>query len=110
MSIILSVSARPVSVAVDRLLPDTDFIYALAPLPPVFKKLMEPPSGDVLETLDPVPEDPNILRQLSKVYSTSTLCTLYDNSLHEYVARRKLFQRQNSIDEQDSIPTEGVSG
>ncbi|KAK2154789.1 hypothetical protein LSH36_257g03076 [Paralvinella palmiformis] len=105
-----SVSDTPQSVAVDRPSPETDFIYALSPLPPVFKKLLQSSAGELFETMDPLSESQNLLTHLNKAYSPITPCTHYDNPLHEYVTKRKLLQRQKSIDEQDTLLTESVAG
>ena len=49
-----------------------------------------------------------MLSQLCKAYSPVTSRTHYDNSLHDYVTKRKLLQRQKSIDEQEVSSVDSV--
>lgn len=103
-----SVSDTPLSVTHDRPYPETDFIYALSPLPPVFRRLLQYAGGDTSGSMDSLPGSHNWLSHLSKMYSPTTSCIQYDNPLHDYVTKRKL-QRQKSIDEQESLLMESVA-
>ena len=102
------VSDTPVSVTRDRPTPETDFIYALTPLPPVFRRLLQCADSDTSGSVDSGSGPQNWLSHLSKVYSPASSCIQYDNPLHDYVTKRKLL-RQKSIDEQDSLLMESVA-